>query len=693
MKPRLLVLSLLAFALAAPSLRSEEGMWTFDNLPTKRIQEKYGWAPDQAWLDHVRLATLRLPNGTGSFVSAEGLVLTNHHVVRGLIQSLSTRERDLLKEGFISANRSEELKVPGLELMQLVDKQDITARVARASGRTEAEKLRARNLEGQKAREELRSRTGFTVEIVSLYQGGETWLYAYRKFKDVRLVVAPELAIARFGGDEDNFTFPRHHLDCALLRVYENDQPYRPEHFLRWTRGGLQQGDLTLVPGHPGATSRLWPLAQMRHARDFATPRQIRQAERRRALLEAFAGRNFEARALVGGRIYGIDNGLKATRGYLASLKDADGMKQVEVAEANLRSAVAADPRLRVEVGPSWTRIEKALRQGEQLATLNQALNQRTSELLGTALSLIRIPVERTKPEKERLPEFSEGGIKTLQEQLTRPRSIPFSAELEVHLLTADLLEAQKLLGPGHPFLKAILGGRSPIEVAQQAVQGSRLQDPLELRRLLEGGADMTTTSRDSMLVLARILDPFQRVLRKENEERVEGPLREYGARIARARFAIQGKSTYPDATFSLRLSYGAVKPYPGNGTQMQPFTTLHGLLDRFEGWGGTRFNLERELWRLPERWLARRSALDLATPWNFITTNDIIGGNSGSPVVDRNGELVGLAFDGNMESLAGRYYYDGRANRTICVDARGILHALDKVYGARDLVAELTGK
>jgi hypothetical protein len=683
----------LLLAVSLPLARAEEGMWTFDNLPTRQLAEQYSWTPDQAWLDHVRLATLRLPNGTGSFVSAEGLVLTNHHVMRGLIQGLSTRERDLLKGGFVAANRSEELKVPGLELMQLVDTQDITARVAQATGRTEADKLRARNLEGQKAREELRARTGLTVEIVALYQGGETWLYAYRKFKDVRLVVAPELAIARFGGDEDNFTFPRHHLDCALLRVYEHNQPYRPEHFLRWTGGGLQEGDLTLVPGHPGATSRLWTLAQMRHARDFATPRQIRQMERRRALLEAFAARNFEARALVGGRIYGIDNGLKATRGYLASLKDADAMKQVETAEANLRSAVAADPSLKAGVVPSWTRIEKALRQGERLATLNQALNQRTSELLGTALSLIRIPAERTKPEKERLPEFSEGGIKTLQEQLTRPRSIPYSAELEAHLLTADLLEAQKLLGSGHPFVRAILGERSAGEVAQQAVQGSRLQDPIELRRLLEGGAELTTASQDSMLALARILDPFQRALRKENEERVEGPLREYGARIARARFAIQGKSTYPDATSSLRLSYGTVKSYPGNGTRMQPFTTLHGLLDRFEGWGGTRFNRERDTWRLPERWLASRASLELTTPWNFITTNDIIGGNSGSPVVDRKGELVGLAFDGNIESLAGRYYYDGRANRTICVDARGILHALDRVYGAKELVAELLGR
>jgi hypothetical protein len=686
-------LTALVLLLVLPALRADEGMWTFDNLPSKQIAEKYGWAPDQSWLDHVRLSSLRFPGGSGSFVSAEGLVLTNHHVLRGLIQGLSTRERDLLKNGFVTGHRGEELKVPGLELMQLVDTLDITPRVGKAAGTTEAEKLRARNLEGEKAREELRAKTGLTVEIVSLYQGGETWLYVYRKFKDVRLVMAPELVVARFGGDHDNFTFPRHHLDCALVRVYEKDQPYRPEHFLRWTQGQLKDGDLTFVPGYPGSTSRLWTQAQMRHARDFAIPRQIRNAERRRVLLESFAARSFEARTLVGGRIYGINNGLKATRGYLAGLKDVEELRQVEAAEERLRSDVSVNPGLQAKVGPSWANIEKALQQGEGLAKESQVFNQRLSELLGTALNVLRIPVELAKPEKDRLPEYSDGGVKNLREQLTRPRSIPFNADLETYLLTEDILEAQVVLGPAHPFVKAILGGRAAAEVARQAVQGSHLQDPSELKLLLDGGAEALASSQDSMVALARILDPFQRALRKTNEERVEGPIREYGARIARARFTLYGKSTYPDATFSLRLTYGEVKAYPANGTLLQPFTTLHGLMDRFEGWGGTRFNLERDNWRLSDRWLATRNSLDLTTPWNFITTNDIIGGNSGSPVVDRKGEVVGLAFDGNMESLAGRYYYDGRTNRTISVDARGILHALDKVYGAAGLVAELTGK
>ena len=676
---------------AAPLLRADEGMWTFDNLPLKPLKAGHGFEPDQAWLDHLRLASLRFPGGSGSFVSAEGLVLTNHHVVRGLVQRLSTRERDLLKDGFVAADRSQELKVPGLELVQLVQSVDISARVAQAAGRTEAETLRARELEAQKAREELRARTGLTVEVVTLYQGGQTWLYGYRKFADVRLVMAPELAVARFGGDHDNFTFPRHHLDFALLRVYEQGRPFRPGHHLAWTKGGLQAGDATFVSGHPGATSRLWTLAQMRHARDLGTPRQLQGMARRRALLEAYAARGFEARALVGGQIYGLDNGLKATRGYLAGLKDAEGMAQVEAAEARLKAAVQADPRLKAEAGGSWDQVAEALRAAEALAPETQVIHTRGSELLTTALALVRVPVETAKPEKDRLPEFSEGGLKALRERLLKPRPVPFNADLEVHLLADALREAREVLGEAHPFVKAMLGGAAPEAAAQKAVAGSRLQDPAELQRLLDGGAPALAASPDAMLALARALDPFQRDLRARTEAQVEGPLKEHAARIARARFALYGTSTYPDATFTLRFSHGTVAAYPAHGTLIQPFTTLHGLMDRFEGWGGTRTNQDRDTWRLPARWLARRQALDLATPYNFASTNDIIGGNSGSPVVDRKGELVGLAFDGNLESLPGRYYYDGRVNRTVSVDARAILEVLAKVYEAPHLVAELT--
>ncbi len=678
---------------ALPALQAEEGMWTFDNLPLKQLKAAYGFEPTQAWLDHLRLASLRFPGGSGSFVSDEGLVLTNHHVVRGYLQRLSTPERDLLKDGFVARTRAEEIKVPGLELMQLVALEDISARVAAAAkgAKSEAEALRAREREIQKARREKAEATGLTVEPVLLYQGGETWLYSYRKFTDVRVVMAPELSAARFGGDHDNFTYPRHHLDFTLLRAYDQGQPVRPEHHLRWSQSGLKAGELSFISGHPGSTSRLLTVAQMDLAREVQLPLQIAGMERRRAMLEAFAQRGFAERALVGGQIYGIDNGLKATRGYLAGLKDAEAMARVAKAEADLRARVQADPGLRAQAGASWTRVAQAAQAARALAREQAMVNTRGSELLATALHLVRLPAEGAKPEAQRLPEYAEAALPELKARLIRPRPTPYRADLELHLLTAGLKEAQEQLGAGHPFVKALLGGRSPETVAREAVEGSKLQDPAEVKRLLEGGAAALATSADPMLALAHRLDPEQRRLRARMESEVDGPIREHAARIARARFAVLGRDTYPDATFTLRLTFGVPAGYPANGTLIQPFTTLHGLFDRFEGWGGATFNLDRETWRLGTRWLNAKPRLDLATPYNFASTHDIIGGNSGSPVVDTRGELVGLAFDGNLESLGGRYFYEGRANRTVNVDARAILEVLRKVYDAGPVADELS--
>ena len=684
----------LACLLLASGARAEEGMWTFDNLPLKQMKAAYGFEPTQAWLDHLRLASLRFPGGSGSFVSADGLVLTNHHVVRGYVQRLSTPQRDLLKDGFVARARAEELKVPGLELLQLERLEDISARVAKArAGLDAAEALRAREREVARAREELRTRTGLTVEPVVLYQGGETWLYAYRKYTDVRLVMAPELAVARFGGDHDNFTFPRHHLDFALLRAYEKGEPVRPKDFLRWSAAGLGPGALSFVSGHPGSTSRLFTVAQMAYARDLGTPLQIAGMERRRAVLEAFAARGFEARALVGGQIYGIDNGLKATRGYFATLKDATAMAEVARREAELRARVEADPALKALAGDSWARVEAALQEQRKLAREQALVNTRGSELLGTALHLLRLPEEAAKPEAQRLPEYADAALPALRKRLAEPRPTPFHPGLEIHLFTAGLQEAREQLGEAHPFVQALLAGRTPEAVAEAAVKGSKLQDPAEVARLLAGGRAALASCQDPMLELARKLDGFQRALREKVERLVEGPLKEHTGRIAQARFRATGKETCPDATFTLRLSYGTLASYPANGTLQQPVTTLHGLFDRFYGWGGTTDNLGRDTWRLPSRWLQARQKLDLDLPYNLATSHDIIGGNSGSPVVDVKGELVGLAFDGNLESLGGRYVYDGRANRTVCVDARAIREVLAKVYDAQPLVDELNGK
>jgi len=702
MKPRSLALSLVALTLAASSLRAEEGMWTFDNLPTKQISEKYGWAPDQAWLDHVRLSVLRFPGGSGSFVSKDGLVLTNHHVGRGWIQRVSSKDADYVKNGFAALTREQEIKVPGLELMTLMATDNITERLAKAvkAGLPEKESLKAREVEIEKIKQEMQQKSGLTCEHVSLYQGGEHWIYSYKKHTDVRLVFAPEQQVAFFGGDPDNFTFPRHNLDFSIFRVYENGQPYLATEFLHWTQTGLKAGDLTLVTGHPGRTNRQDTLAQMVYSRDVAIPMRLKSMERRKKALVEYAKTSAEASRQASTQIFGIENGIKATNGYWSGLKDKEAMARIAAAEKDLRARVAKDPKLAASVGESWGKIEQATKADKKMAKETLLLNQRGSFLLGSdqnptllryALTLVRLTAEEAKPSDQRLPEFSDAALKTAKVRLGIPS--PYYPEQEAFLFTRGLEDAARELGPEHRFVKTMLGGKSPAAVAKAAVEGSKLGDPEVRKALLAGGKKAIAESQDPMITLAKKLDPIARELRKRQEDLVMSVITEHGSRIAKARFAAYGKSAYPDATFTLRLTYGPVEGYPANGTLIQPFTTFGGLFDRYDGWGGNEAKAHGSAWTLPQRWVDKRGALDASVPFNFAHKVDIIGGNSGSPVIDKQGELVGLIFDGNIESLPGNYFYDEKVNRGVAVDARAILHTLDKVYGATGLVAELTGK
>jgi hypothetical protein len=692
-RARSLTLSLLAFALASASLRAEEGMWTFDNLPTKKIAEAYHWAPDQAWLDHVRLSALRFPGGSGSFVSRDGLVLTNHHVGRGWIQRVSSKEHDYIKNGFAAASREQEIKVPGLELMTLMAMEDITARLARLvkPGTPEQETQKLRDTEIEKIKKAMQEKTGLTCEHVTLYQGGEHWIYSYKKHTDVRLVFAPEQQIAFFGGDFDNFTYPRHNLDFSVFRVYEDGKPYQPQQFLKWTQTGLKAGDLTFVTGHPGRTSRQNTLAQMLNARDTAFPLRLKAMERRKATMVAYAKTSPEAARQVNTAIFGIENGLKATHGYWSGLKNKEAMARVEAAEKELRAKVAADPRLAAEASGSWARIEAALKVSEGMAKESLVVGTANSTLLGYALALVRIADEEALPSEQRLPEYSDANLKAAKARLGI--QTPYYPEQERFMFTRGLEEAAAELGPQHPFVQAMLGDQAPAEVAKAAVEGSKLSDPAVRKALLAGGRKALAECKDPMIALARKLDPMARSLRQRQEEQVDSVIKEHGARIAKARFAAYGKNTYPDATFTLRLTYGPVAEFPANGTLIQPFTTFGGLYDRHDGWGGNAAAAHDGAWTLPQRWVDRRGAVNPAMPFNFVHSVDIIGGNSGSPVIDRKGELVGLIFDGNIDMLPGNFFYDGSNNRGVSVDALGLLHALDKVYGATGLVAELTGK
>jgi hypothetical protein len=693
MTPRSLVLSLLAFTLAAPTLRADEGMWTFDNLPTKKIAEKYGWAPDQAWLDHVRLSSLRFPGGSGSFVSKDGLVLTNHHVGRGWIQRVSSKDADYVKDGFAAATRDQELKVPGLEVMTLMAMDNITDRLAKSikAGLTDKQALKARETEIEKIKKEMQDKSGLTCEHVTLYQGGEHWIYSYKKHTDVRLVFAPEQQIAFFGGDPDNFTFPRHNLDFCIFRVYEDSQAYQPKEFLHWTQGGFKAGDLTFVTGHPGRTNRQDTVAQMTYSRDFAIPMRLKAMERRKSAMVEYAKTSPESARQVGTQIFGIENSIKATTGYWSGLKDKEPMARIEADEKDLRARVAKDPRLVASTGESWAKIEQATTVAKGLSKDASNVSTANSTLLGFALTLVRIADEEALPSELRLPEYSDANLKTQKTRLGIPA--PYYKEQEVFMFTKGLEESAKELGPQHRYVKAMLGGQSAAEVAKAAVEGSKLSDPEVRKALLAGGKKAIAESKDPMIALAKKLDPIGRELRKKQEDQVASVITEHGTRIAKARFAVYGKNTYPDATFTLRLSYGAVAEYPANGTLIQPFTTFGGLFDRYDSWGGNAANAHEGAWTLPQRWLDKRGALNSSVPFNFAHKVDIIGGNSGSPVIDKKGELVGLIFDGNIESLPGNYFYDETVNRGVSVDARAIVHALDKVYGATGLVAELTGK
>jgi hypothetical protein len=680
----------LALLLALPVLRADEGMWTFDNPPTGKIQAKYGWAPDQAWLDHVRLSALRFPEGSGSFVSRDGLVLTNHHVGHHWTQSVSDAQHDYVKNGFVAASGDEEIRVPGLVLLTLLEMENVTDRIERtvSAGTDEQVLTKARSAAlGALAREQS-AKTGLDCQPVSLYQGGQLWIYRYKKHTDVRLVMSPEYGVAAFGKDWDNFSWPRHDLDFSLFRVYEGGKPYTPSHHLAWSSLGIHYGDLTFTVGHPGRTSRLETLAQLEARRDVTNPLLLRSLDRGRAALHAYAAQGEEQSRLVSDQLMGIENGYKVVVGELDGLRDPVAMARVVLVEKDLRTKVEADPKLKALAGQSWAKIEEALAQQKVIAKEAFLAENLRRDLLGKALWLHRYATEMVKPPAQRsLMYQDEKALLDVKRALLGDG--PMDARRGLLTLQSQMASALQELGADHPITQILLGGKSPEVAAGELLATSRITDPAVRRALVEGDPRAILDSTDPALTLARRLSPREEAL-QERQLALRAVLAENLFKIARARFAVYGTSTYPDATFTLRLSYGSVETYPSAGTLAQPFTTFAGMYDRAAAWGP---KAEEGSWELPARWIERRDKLNLFTPFNFISSNDIIGGNSGSPVVDKRGELVGLAFDGNIESNAGRFYFDARMNRCLAVDARAIVEALDKVYDAKRLVAELTGK
>ena len=666
---------------------ADEGMWPFSNVPRAEIKKKYGFEVTDEWLKKVQLASVRFPNGSGSFVSADGLVLTNYHIVEDVVNSVSTPEKDLAKEGFVARTRAEEIKAPGMELNLVESSEEVTTRVNGVvkAGMSDPEAFSARTAEISAIESESTKATGLKSNVVTLYQGGQYHLYRYKKYTDVRLVFVPEFQAAFFGGDPDNFNFPRFNIDMALVRVYENDQPVHPESYFKWSKSGVKDGELVFVTGNPGSTSRLDTVAHLAELRDTSIPITLRLLERRETMLKKYMSMGAEQTRQAQDDLNNIQNSLKVFRGQIAGLKDKTLMDTKMRDEAALRKSIAANPDREKMYGGAWDAIAKAhqgLPSYIRERRIFDSASGFNSVLFGYARTLVRLAAETAKPNAQRLPEYTDARRASLEGALFSPA--PIKEDLERLKLADSLGFMVELLGADHPLVKQVLDGKTPEVRANELIDGTKLKDPAVRKQLAED-AKATESSTDPMIVLARLIDPKARELRKRYESEVTGVERANYAKIARARFETEGTKLYPDATFTLRLSYGAVKGYQENGKKIAPFTTLGGLYAR-----SAQFKSEFP-YNLPPRWIEKKSAVDLKTPFNFVTTNDIIGGNSGSPTINKNAELVGLIFDGNIQSLVGDFIYDESVNRAISVDSRAILEILRKVFDAGEIADELT--
>jgi hypothetical protein len=674
-------------SLSPASAAADEGMWPPDMVPRQRIEQAHGIVLPDAWLDHVRRASVRFNvGGSGSFVSPRGLVLTNHHVAGDCIAKLATPAHDYLSTGYVAGVDGPEAKCPDLEIDNLVSIQDVTARVreARKPGMSDAEGNRAMKGEMGAIEKDCHDETLLRCDVVTLYAGAMYHLYRYRRYTDVRLVFAPEADVAFFGGDPDNFTFPRFDFDLAIFRVYEGAgaqaQPLAPAEWLRWDVAGPQDGAVVFTSGHPARTSRDATVAQLETLRDVVYPRTIERLTRWHEGLRRWAASGPEGARQAREAIFGVENSLKALGGYERGLRDAGLLRKKVTAEAALRSGVDHDPALKAKLGTTWddvARVEKTYAVSyPRYAALEAGLGGR---LLRVARALVRLPAERALPNDKRLPEFRETALEELSmHALSAAAMYPGVEDAYVAAWLHDLAAVHA------EGIQAILAGRTPEQAAREMCVASRLFDVSARRALWDGGAAAVAASVDPMIVAMRTIDAEALVERRRYDDEIEAPMRVLGGHLAEAAFAIAGTSRAPDATFTLRISSGVVKGYTEGGRAIPWSTDFAGMFRHATG---------VDPYKLPERWLHAQSKLRLTTPLNFVSTNDIIGGNSGSPVVGADGQLVGLIFDGNLASLPNRFIYDDVVARAVSVDTAGILEALHAVYGADALVEELSAR
>lgn len=663
---------------------ADEGMWTYNDFPAGVVGERYGFTPDAKWLEHVRLSSVRLAGGcSGSIVSPEGLVMTNHHCATACIERLSTAETNFMERGFYAETLEDERRCPQMELNVLTEIVDVTERI-RAATRDKSGEAFANTRRATVAEIEGACATGdeWRCEVVTLYHGGQYHLYKYRRYQDVRLVFAPEFSVAFFGGDPDNFMFPRYNLDVSFVRIWDGDKPMGVDHFLKWSKAGAGDGELTFVSGNPGRTSRLNTVSQLLYQRDVRIPGRLFDLLEARGTLEQFAARGEEQARVSGATRFYIGNGVKAYKGMRNALIDRGFFQGLVEREEAFRATVAADEGLKERYGDAWQRIEEAtaaLVQARDRYLFIEAGRAFWAKTFEIARSLTRAADELPKPNSERLKEFAEARLPALTQRLFS--EAPIYDDFEIETLTLSLTRARETLGPDDPFITSVLGKESPRELATRLVTTTGLKDVALRRALFAGGAEAIKASKDPMILLAQAVDAEARAIRKAFEDDVESVLTKEGERIARARFELYGTSVYPDATFTPRLSFGVVKGWKEGSREISPFTTMAGAFKRHTG---------AEPFALPKSWLDAKPRLALSTPLDFCTTNDIIGGNSGSPVFNQAAEIVGLIFDGNIHSLGGDYGFDEVLNRAIAVHSSAIIEALRSVYDAKRLLKEL---
>lgn len=676
---------LLVLLAAAPVLvAADEGMWTVDNFPAAVVKQKHGVEITPQWLEKVRLSTVRLSGCTASFVSPDGLMLTNHHCVQGCLAQLSTKERDLLKNGFLASRREQELRCPTQNADILMEIEDITAKVVAATAGKDdqsAGEIRKKTLtQLEQACEQAAGKSDpRRCESVKLYQGGQYFLYKYRRFDDVRLVFAPEEDIAAFGGDPDNFQFPRWCLDMSLLRVYDGGKPVNWPHHLPIHWPGPAENEPVFVAGHPGTTERLLTVAQLESQRQ-ALPLDLLWGSELRGRYIEFAQGGAENARIVSDRLQGLENGIKVRRVQLDALLAGPLMEQKRQLEAALRARAGL-------AGPQdpWEQIARAEQVNVQIRIPYEFLEGRGgfgggySSLYNYAVTLVRGTSEKDKPNDERLREYTDAALPLVERRLLA--DVPVYAEREKMALSLGLMRLREYLGPDHPLVVKLTRTTSPEALAASIVAGTRLGDAAYRKQLWEGGAAAVAASQDPMIRLALEVDPDARAVRKRYEDDVESPVDSAAGRIAAARFSAYGTSVYPDATFTMRVNDGTVQGWMEGGAAVSPFTYLGRAFERSTG---------AEPFRLPERWMQAKDRLDPRTPFNLSTNNDIVGGNSGSPLINARGELVGLIFDGNIHSISGTYWFDAAQNRSVAVHPAIIKAALTEVYGAREIAAEL---